>query len=222
MLLTNIGGSSRAAAKPGMPVSEPPPTLSSLPRRKDAAMTEYKYVNYETFDDGTIARIMLNRPETRNAQNRGLLVELDEAFLRGRGRRHGPGRHPRRRRPDVLRPATTWARGSRIEERQPGPNQHPTVADQRRHPAGRRAADAAGVALLLREHAALAQPAQDHHRPGARHGVRGRADADVGLRPDRGRRGRPVRRRRRHPARDVRRRVLRPPVGVRARARPRS
>ena len=33
-------------------------------------------------DDGRIARITLNRPKTRNAQNRGLLVELDDAFLR--------------------------------------------------------------------------------------------------------------------------------------------
>ncbi|GAC1314058.1 MAG: enoyl-CoA hydratase [Acidimicrobiales bacterium] len=44
-------------------------------------MPEYKYVSYETIDDGRIARIMLNRPDTRNAQNRGLLVELDQAFL---------------------------------------------------------------------------------------------------------------------------------------------
>ena len=65
-------------------------------------MPDYKYVTYETLDDGTIARIMLNRAESRNAQNRGLLVELDDAFLRGRGRRRGPGRDPRRRRPDVL------------------------------------------------------------------------------------------------------------------------
>jgi enoyl-CoA hydratase len=43
---------------------------------------EYKFVTYETFDDGTIARIMLNRPDARNAQNRGMLVELDAAFLR--------------------------------------------------------------------------------------------------------------------------------------------
>src|ERR1700676_2910727 len=41
-----------------------------------------KYVTYEELDDGAIVRILLNRPETRNAQNRGLLVELDEAFLR--------------------------------------------------------------------------------------------------------------------------------------------
>ena len=32
-------------------------------------------------DDGLIARITLNRPAKRNAQNRGLLVELDAAFL---------------------------------------------------------------------------------------------------------------------------------------------
>ncbi len=44
-------------------------------------MADYKYVTYETVDDGAIARIMLNRPESRNAQNRGLLVELGEAFL---------------------------------------------------------------------------------------------------------------------------------------------
>ena len=43
-------------------------------------MTDYKYLKYETVDDGTIANIILNRPETRNAQNRGLLVELGEAF----------------------------------------------------------------------------------------------------------------------------------------------
>lgn len=43
---------------------------------------EYRYITYELLDEGSIARIMLNRPKTRNAQNRGLLVELDEAFLR--------------------------------------------------------------------------------------------------------------------------------------------
>lgn len=45
-------------------------------------MSDYKYVSYETLDEGTIARIMLNRPEARNAQNRGMLVELNDAFLR--------------------------------------------------------------------------------------------------------------------------------------------
>jgi len=43
---------------------------------------DYKYISYETVDDGRIARIMLDRPDARNAQNRGLLVELDRAFLR--------------------------------------------------------------------------------------------------------------------------------------------
>jgi enoyl-CoA hydratase len=43
---------------------------------------EYKYLTYELIDGGTIARIMLNRPKQRNAQNRGLLVELGDAFLR--------------------------------------------------------------------------------------------------------------------------------------------
>jgi enoyl-CoA hydratase len=44
-------------------------------------MADYRYVTYETLDEGTIARIMLNRPDSRNAQQRGLLVELNEAFL---------------------------------------------------------------------------------------------------------------------------------------------
>ncbi|MCV7099400.1 enoyl-CoA hydratase [Mycobacterium palustre] len=39
-------------------------------------------VTYETLDDGRIARIWLNRPEAHNAQSRGLLIQLDEAFLR--------------------------------------------------------------------------------------------------------------------------------------------
>ena len=43
---------------------------------------DYQFLLYETIDEGRIARIMLNRPEARNAQNRGMLVELDEAFLR--------------------------------------------------------------------------------------------------------------------------------------------
>lgn len=45
-------------------------------------MPEYQFLKYETHDDGTIVRILLDRPEARNAQNRGLLVELDDAFLR--------------------------------------------------------------------------------------------------------------------------------------------
>ena len=39
-----------------------------------------KYITVESLDDGRIVRITLNRPDTRNAQNRGLLVELDKAF----------------------------------------------------------------------------------------------------------------------------------------------
>jgi enoyl-CoA hydratase len=45
-------------------------------------MPDYKFVTYESLDEGQIVRILLNRPEARNAQNRGLLVELNEAFLR--------------------------------------------------------------------------------------------------------------------------------------------
>ncbi len=53
-----------------------PGTLCSVrvpvpPGGSPMAETEYRHVTYETLDDGTIARIMLNRPEMRNAQNRG-------------------------------------------------------------------------------------------------------------------------------------------------------
>ena len=43
---------------------------------------DYRFITYERLDDGRIARIMLNRPEARNAQNRGMLVELNDAFLK--------------------------------------------------------------------------------------------------------------------------------------------
>jgi enoyl-CoA hydratase len=46
---------------------------------------EFKFVTYETLDEGRVARIMLNRPDARNAQNRGMLVELDEAFMDAEG-----------------------------------------------------------------------------------------------------------------------------------------
>jgi len=42
--------------------------------------TEYEFVQVETHDDGRVVRIALNRPAARNAQNRGLLVELGAAF----------------------------------------------------------------------------------------------------------------------------------------------
>jgi enoyl-CoA hydratase len=41
----------------------------------------YEFVEVERLDEGRIARILLNRPRTRNAQNRGLLVELNDAML---------------------------------------------------------------------------------------------------------------------------------------------
>jgi enoyl-CoA hydratase len=45
-------------------------------------MTTYRFITYEELDEGSTVRIMLSRPETRNAQNRGLLVELHDALLR--------------------------------------------------------------------------------------------------------------------------------------------
>lgn len=45
-------------------------------------MTDYQFITSEAIDGGEIVRILLNRPDARNAQNRGMLVELDDAFLR--------------------------------------------------------------------------------------------------------------------------------------------
>jgi enoyl-CoA hydratase len=44
-------------------------------------MPDFKFVTYEELDEGRIVRILLNRPDTRNAQSRGLLVDLNDAFL---------------------------------------------------------------------------------------------------------------------------------------------
>jgi enoyl-CoA hydratase len=89
-------------------------------------MTDYKFVKYETFDDGKIVRILLNRPETRNAQSRGLLVELDDAFLTAE-------------KDDAVRVVILGGVGplfssghdlgskQALEEYAPGPNQHPTA-----------------------------------------------------------------------------------------------
>jgi enoyl-CoA hydratase len=90
-------------------------------------MPEYKFVLYEPVDDGRIVRISLNRPEARNAQNRGMLVDLNDAFLEaeadddvrvvilaGTGPMFSAGH-------DV---------GSKLsmDEMLPGPDQHPTWA----------------------------------------------------------------------------------------------
>jgi len=89
-------------------------------------MGDYRSIRYETLDDGIIARITLDRPRTRNAQNRGLLVELGDAFLRAEA-------------DDTVRVVILCGAGpmfssghdmgsrEAIAERQPGPDQHPSV-----------------------------------------------------------------------------------------------
>ena len=79
-------------------------------------------MTYETLDEGRIARIWLNRPEAHNAQCRGLLVQLDEAFLRAEA-------------DDTVRVVILAARGKNfsaghdlgselaLAERMPGPGQ---------------------------------------------------------------------------------------------------
>jgi len=90
-------------------------------------MSEYRWLLYDTVDDGTIAVITLNRPEHRNPQNRGLLVELDEAFLRAEA--------DDTVRVVVLRGAgTSFSAGhdmGRVHagEAAPGPDQHPSFRE---------------------------------------------------------------------------------------------
>jgi enoyl-CoA hydratase len=88
-------------------------------------MTDYRFITYETLDDGAIARIVLDRPETRNAQNRGLLVELHDAFLKAEA-------------DDAVRVVILGGAGplfssghdlgstDHLLELHPGPDQHPT------------------------------------------------------------------------------------------------
>ncbi|MFE3055771.1 enoyl-CoA hydratase [Nocardia sp. NPDC059239] len=88
-------------------------------------MSEYKYIRYDTIANGTIVRIKLDRPRYRNAQNRGLLVELDDAF--GRAERddtvrviilsgNGPS----------FSAGHDLGTGEMRAEREPGPDQHRT------------------------------------------------------------------------------------------------
>ncbi|HVB44898.1 MAG TPA: enoyl-CoA hydratase [Streptosporangiaceae bacterium] len=89
-------------------------------------MSERRFVTYEELDGGSIVRIMLNRPQARNAQNRGMLVELNDAFgeaeaddrvrvviLGGAGKMFSAGH-------DM---------GSEVARAEwtPGPDQHPTT-----------------------------------------------------------------------------------------------
>jgi enoyl-CoA hydratase len=86
-------------------------------------MTEHEFLIVEELDDGAIVRILLNRPKTRNAQNRGLLVELDKAFaaaesddrvrviiLGGAGQMFSSGHD--------------LGSSDRLREAEPGPDQH--------------------------------------------------------------------------------------------------
>jgi enoyl-CoA hydratase len=44
-------------------------------------MSDYDFIEVTHEDEGRIAIISMNRPKYRNAQNRGMLVELDEALV---------------------------------------------------------------------------------------------------------------------------------------------
>jgi enoyl-CoA hydratase len=86
---------------------------------------DYEFITYEPCDEGSIVRITLNRERTRNAQNRGLLVELNDAFLTAEA-------------DDTVRVVILGGAGPLFSsghdmgsresraERAPGPDQHPS------------------------------------------------------------------------------------------------
>lgn len=89
-------------------------------------MPDYEFLTRETLDEGRVVRVMLDRPQARNAQNRGLLVELDDALrtaeaddevrvviLGGNGRSFSAGH-------DLGSPKT-------LEEMGDGPGRHPSM-----------------------------------------------------------------------------------------------
>lgn len=90
-------------------------------------MPDYRFITSELLDDGRIARITLDRSRYRNAQNRGLLVELDTALLEAEA-------------DDTVRVVILAGAGvsfsaghdmgtpDRASEREEGPDQHPTFA----------------------------------------------------------------------------------------------
>jgi enoyl-CoA hydratase len=86
---------------------------------------DYEHVLYSTHHEGTIARIALNRPHTRNAQHRPLLIELDDAFHRAEADDNvrvvilsgvGP----------MFSSGHDMGSQEHLQERDPGPQQHVT------------------------------------------------------------------------------------------------
>ncbi len=100
-------------------------TQSQQPDSSAATGSGDPAVTCETLDDGRIARVWLNRPAEHNAQNRTLLIELDEAFRTAEA-------------DDEVRVIILAARGKNfsaghdlgsdasLKERTPGPLQHPS------------------------------------------------------------------------------------------------
>src|SRR6201995_3116826 len=109
--------------------TEEKPDQQATQRRTRCPMSDSnELVAYETLDEGRIARIWLNRPDAHNAQSRGLLVQLDNAFLRAEA-------------DDTVRVVILAARGRNfsaghdlgselaLAERAPGPQQLPSFTN---------------------------------------------------------------------------------------------
>jgi len=114
-------------------------------------------------------RVLLNRERSRNAQNRAAR-RARRGAARRRGRRRGARGHPRGTGP-MFSSGTTSARRRcwlRCAPVQISTRRSPSTAA----PGWVRRTACSRNALLLHQHVALAQPAQDHHRPGTRTSLR--------------------------------------------------
>src|SRR6267143_850021 len=58
--------------------------LAGYPPAKTLPMAERTYANLELTRDGAVARLVLNRPDRRNALTHAMMLELDDAFARVR------------------------------------------------------------------------------------------------------------------------------------------
>src|SRR6185437_8979483 len=156
---------------------------STLPWRDEGTPMKTKD-KFETIEverpEAAIARIVMNRPEARNAQNLQMTYDLNAAFdaavqddavkviiLAGSGPHFSAGHD--------LRPGGKNQAGVDFASRPLGR----LYRAQRPRPLCPRAGD------LSADHAALAQPRQTHDRGSARQMHRRRADAGLGLRPHR-------------------------------------
>jgi enoyl-CoA hydratase len=87
---------------------------------------DYSFIRVESLSSGRVRRIVLNRPEARNAQNRGLLAELNQAFLAAEAD-DGVRVVILGSTGDIFSAGHDLGSAVALAEREPGPRQHETM-----------------------------------------------------------------------------------------------